>query len=109
MAVDSWMPHQFRNLSSRLVTQNGVISGWAAENAARPAPEPGPGAGTEREISFVAATLEALDHEMAANPGIFVLGEGIGQRVSGVAPPRDARRSASDAVGAIDRVSSVSR
>jgi amino acid transporter len=24
MAVDSWMPHQFRNLSSRLVTQNGV-------------------------------------------------------------------------------------
>ena len=25
MACDSWMPHQFRNLSSRLVTQNGVI------------------------------------------------------------------------------------
>jgi len=25
MAVDSWMPHQFRNLSSRLVTQNGVV------------------------------------------------------------------------------------
>ena len=25
MAVDSWMPHQFRNLSSRLVTQNGLI------------------------------------------------------------------------------------
>lgn len=25
MAVDSWMPHQFRNLSSRLVTQNGTI------------------------------------------------------------------------------------
>jgi hypothetical protein len=25
LAVDSWMPHQFRNLSSRLVTQNGVI------------------------------------------------------------------------------------
>ena len=25
MSVDSWMPHQFRNLSSRLVTQNGVI------------------------------------------------------------------------------------
>jgi amino acid transporter len=25
MAIDSWMPHQFRNLSSRLVTQNGVI------------------------------------------------------------------------------------
>ena len=25
MAVDNWMPSQFRNLSSRLVTQNGVI------------------------------------------------------------------------------------
>jgi len=34
----------------------------------------------EREISFVAATLEALDYEMARNPGIFVLGEGIGVR-----------------------------
>jgi 2-oxoisovalerate dehydrogenase E1 component len=34
----------------------------------------------QREISFVAATLEALDYEMARNPGIFVLGEGIGVR-----------------------------
>lgn len=39
--------------------------------------EPAPG---ERELNFVAATLEALDHEMAKNPGIFVLGEGIGVR-----------------------------
>jgi amino acid transporter len=30
MAVDSWMPHQFRNLSSRLVTQNGIILMGAA-------------------------------------------------------------------------------
>jgi 2-oxoisovalerate dehydrogenase E1 component len=28
----------------------------------------------------VQSTLEALDHEMARNPGIFVLGEGIGER-----------------------------
>jgi 2-oxoisovalerate dehydrogenase E1 component len=35
---------------------------------------------SRREISFVAATLEALDYEMARNPGIFVLGEGIGVR-----------------------------
>src|SRR5436190_22650124 len=35
---------------------------------------------SKREISFVAATLEALDYEMARNPGIFVLGEGIGVR-----------------------------
>ncbi|MBY0507851.1 MAG: dehydrogenase E1 component subunit alpha/beta [Bryobacteraceae bacterium] len=33
-----------------------------------------------REISYSAATLEALDHEMARNPHIFVLGEGIGVR-----------------------------
>ena len=42
--------------------------------------EPGDAAGAGREISFTAATLEALDHEMGLNPGIFVLGEGIGVR-----------------------------
>ena len=36
--------------------------------------------GARREISFVAATVEALDFEMARNPRIFVLGEGIGAR-----------------------------
>jgi 2-oxoisovalerate dehydrogenase E1 component len=35
---------------------------------------------SQREISFVAATLEALDDEMTRNHGIFVLGEGIGVR-----------------------------
>jgi len=43
----------------------------------QPIASPPPG---QREISLVAATVEALDHEMAANPGIFVLGEGIGVR-----------------------------
>ncbi|MDB5353508.1 MAG: acoA 1 [Planctomycetota bacterium] len=38
---------------------------------------PGPGG---REITFMKATLEALSEEMEANPGIFVMGEGIGQR-----------------------------
>jgi len=38
------------------------------------------GAETHRELSMVAATLEALDHAMALDPGIFVLGEGIGVR-----------------------------
>ncbi|HEV3078733.1 MAG TPA: pyruvate dehydrogenase complex E1 component subunit beta [Gemmataceae bacterium] len=33
-----------------------------------------------RNISFMQATLEALTEEMARNPGIFVLGEGIGKR-----------------------------
>ena len=50
---------------------------YAAARAVHPSPEPA--AGT-REITFSAATLEALDHEMAANAGIFVLGEGIGVR-----------------------------
>jgi len=35
---------------------------------------------TSREISYMQATLEALATEMAANPRIFVLGEGIGKR-----------------------------
>jgi len=33
-----------------------------------------------RELTYMQATLEALSHEMANNPRIFVLGEGIGQR-----------------------------
>ncbi|MEO1974484.1 MAG: hypothetical protein ABGX07_23200, partial [Pirellulaceae bacterium] len=33
-----------------------------------------------RETSFVAATREALDHAMAENQHIFVMGEGVGVR-----------------------------
>jgi 2-oxoisovalerate dehydrogenase E1 component len=33
-----------------------------------------------REISYMQATLEALSSEMARNPTIFVMGEGIGKR-----------------------------
>lgn len=53
---------------------------YAANPALRSTTEPGPGAAAGREISFVAATLEALDEEMASNPRIFVFGEGIGKR-----------------------------
>jgi 2-oxoisovalerate dehydrogenase E1 component len=35
---------------------------------------------SSRSITFVAATLEALDQAMAADPKIFVMGEGIGVR-----------------------------
>ncbi len=35
---------------------------------------------TTRTITFSQATLEALSEEMAVNPGIFVMGEGIGKR-----------------------------
>ena len=34
----------------------------------------------QREITYMQATLEALSYEMANNPRIFVLGEGIGKR-----------------------------
>ena len=57
---------------------------------APPAPPPAaapatPAAGSSadvpaRQISFAAATVEALDQEMAAQPSLFVLGEGIGAR-----------------------------
>src|SRR3954467_10833555 len=33
-----------------------------------------------RELTFMKATLEALSEEMAQNPRIFVMGEGIGKR-----------------------------
>src|SRR5437879_4610239 len=33
-----------------------------------------------REITYMKATLEGLSEEMAKNPKIFVMGEGIGQR-----------------------------
>jgi 2-oxoisovalerate dehydrogenase E1 component len=39
-----------------------------------------PSADGRREITYMQATLEALSHEMARNPTIFVLGEGIGKR-----------------------------
>lgn len=35
---------------------------------------------TQREITYMKATHEALAQEMARNPAIFVLGEGIGKR-----------------------------
>jgi 2-oxoisovalerate dehydrogenase E1 component len=47
-----------------------------AEPRERPAPPPA----AAREISYMKATHEALAEEMARNPTIFVLGEGIGKR-----------------------------
>jgi 2-oxoisovalerate dehydrogenase E1 component len=56
----------------------------AAEHVYAPAvahrAEPGDAAGAGRQISFMAATVEALDHEMGVNPRIFVMGEGSGVR-----------------------------
>ncbi|MFO0875816.1 MAG: dehydrogenase E1 component subunit alpha/beta [Gemmataceae bacterium] len=47
---------------------------------ARPIPVAPPPDPAGRQISFMQATLEALTDEMARNPTIFVLGEGIGKR-----------------------------
>ena len=47
---------------------------------ARVVREPAGGPGSGREISLVAATLEALDEQMRDDASIFVLGEGIGVR-----------------------------
>ncbi len=41
---------------------------------------PAPADRGTRVISYIAATHEALDHEMERNPGIFVMGEGISAR-----------------------------
>lgn len=60
--------------ATRHVYFEAASSGPAVQ--APPAP-PAPG---DRELSYVAGTLEALDQEMAANPDIFVMGEGIGER-----------------------------
>jgi 2-oxoisovalerate dehydrogenase E1 component len=46
----------------------------------RPEPASAPLPASNREITFMQATLEALAAEMAENPRIFVLGEGIGKR-----------------------------
>ncbi len=51
---------------------------YSQESGVRTQQSANPSAG--RELSFAAATVEALDFEMARNPGIFVLGEGIGVR-----------------------------
>ncbi len=48
-----------------------------AEPVRKCPPPPLPGS---REITYMQATLEALSSEMAGNPTIFVLGEGIGKR-----------------------------
>jgi 2-oxoisovalerate dehydrogenase E1 component len=43
-------------------------------------PPPAPPADPARTVTYSQATLEALATEMAANPAVFVLGEGIGAR-----------------------------
>jgi 2-oxoisovalerate dehydrogenase E1 component len=53
---------------------NHVYYEGAAASIAAP-PEPG-----NREVTYIGATHEALNYEMENNPGIWVMGEGIGAR-----------------------------
>jgi 2-oxoisovalerate dehydrogenase E1 component len=53
---------------------------YAEPRAARPAPSRGGDGQEPRLITFSQATHEALSEEMADNPRIFVMGEGIGVR-----------------------------
>jgi 2-oxoisovalerate dehydrogenase E1 component len=50
---------------------------YAEPRAAAPS---SPGTTATRSVTFAQATLETLTEEMEANPAIFVMGEGIGQR-----------------------------
>jgi 2-oxoisovalerate dehydrogenase E1 component len=51
-----------------------------AEPARSPTPVKNTALAAGREITFMQATLEGLSEEMAKNPRIFVMGEGIGRR-----------------------------
>jgi 2-oxoisovalerate dehydrogenase E1 component len=55
---------------------------FAEARTPTPHPNPPPQGGREsgRELTFMQATLEGLSEEMASNPRIFVMGEGIGRR-----------------------------
>ncbi len=50
---------------------------YAEPTRSVPAP---PAQGANRTMTYMDATLEALAYEMAHNPAVFVLGEGIGKR-----------------------------
>ena len=71
----------------REARQFAEASPWPAPDSAtkhvyalaKPAPDAIP-PGEKRELTMGQAALEALTEEMAANPGIFVMGEGIGAR-----------------------------
>jgi 2-oxoisovalerate dehydrogenase E1 component len=66
-AADSATEHVYAAVGPEPISRNGHDE---SVKASKPA----------RTITFMKATLEALTEEMARNPKIFVLGEGIGQR-----------------------------
>ena len=71
--------HEFAEKSAYPAAESATTHVYAAPRNGPPRDVPAPGA-RAREMTFMKATLEALTDEMARNPKIFVLGEGIGKR-----------------------------
>lgn len=71
--------HEFAEKSAYPAAESAATHVYAAPRNGPPRDVPAPGA-RAREMTFMKATLEALTEEMARNPKIFVLGEGIGKR-----------------------------
>lgn len=71
--------HQFAEGSAYPLAESATDHVYAGTSTApvRHVPADSP---KTRELTFMKATLEALTEEMARNPKIFVLGEGIGER-----------------------------
>ncbi len=71
--------HEFAEKSAYPTAESATTHVYAAPRSGPPRDVPTSNADT-RELTFMKATLEALTEEMAHNPKIFVMGEGIGVR-----------------------------
>ncbi|MGE0413553.1 MAG: pyruvate dehydrogenase complex E1 component subunit beta [Verrucomicrobiales bacterium] len=71
--------HEFAEKSAFPIAESATTHVYAL-SASGPHREAPPVSSATRELTFMKATLEALTEEMACNPKIFVMGEGIGVR-----------------------------
>ena len=71
--------HEFAEKSAYPTAESATTHVYAAPRSGPLRDVPASNAST-RELTFMKATLEALAEEMAHNPKIFVMGEGIGVR-----------------------------
>jgi 3-oxoacid CoA-transferase B subunit len=71
--------HEFAEKSAYPNAESATTHVYATPRSGPPRDVPASTANT-RELTFMKATLEALTEEMAHNPKIFVMGEGIGVR-----------------------------
>ena len=71
--------HEFAEKSAYPTAESATTHVYASSASAAHREAP-PTSSATRELTFMKATLEALTEEMARNPKIFVMGEGIGVR-----------------------------